>query len=250
LVLNGLLRFPLVLTYCLVGLGLAAYAIEHPDFIPGLPLTANGSPNYNLVFPAFVEREFAPGLAGLAMVGIFAAAMSSIDSTLNSLSASTVEDFISRFRKYYEKELFIISKIATFFWGTFAVLFSFQVEHVAPTVLEGINKIGSMANGPLLGLFAIAVFFPAVGQRAAITGFCIGLISNLLIWFFFPMVSWLWWNVSGFIINTATAFIFAIVSSQRILLTANAIQVPRNLIVRLGTMTVIIFVINWIISIF
>jgi|TARA_Y100000294_G_scaffold172104_1_gene186406 SSS family solute:Na+ symporter len=250
LVLNGLLRFPLVLTYCLVGLGLAAYAIEHPDFIPGLPLTANGSPNYNLVFPAFVEREFAPGLAGLVMVGIFAAAMSSIDSTLNSLSASTVEDFISRFRKYSEKELFIISKIATFFWGTFAVLFSFQVEHVAPTVLEGINKIGSMANGPLLGLFAIAVFFPAVGQRAAITGFCIGLISNLLIWFFFPMVSWLWWNVSGFIINTATAFIFAIVSSQRILLTANAIQVPRSLIVRLGTMTVIIFVINWIISIF
>ena len=52
LVLNGLLRFPLVLTYCLVGLGLAAYAIEHPDFIPGLPLTANGSPNYNLVFPS------------------------------------------------------------------------------------------------------------------------------------------------------------------------------------------------------
>ena len=115
LVLNGLLRFPLVLAYCLVGLGLAAYAIAHPDFIPGLPLTASGSPNYNLVFPAYVEREFAPGLAGLVMVGIFAAAISSIDSALNSVSASTVEDFISRFRKYSEQELFIVSKIATFF---------------------------------------------------------------------------------------------------------------------------------------
>jgi hypothetical protein len=40
----------------------------------------------------------------------------------------------------------------TLFWGTFAVIFSFQVERIAPTVLEAINKIGSMVNGPLLAL--------------------------------------------------------------------------------------------------
>jgi Na+/proline symporter len=165
--LNGVLRFPLVFAYCLVGLGLAAYALEHPDFIPSLPLTGSGSPNYNLVFPAFVTREFGAGLAGLAIVGLFAAAMSSIDSALNSLSASTIEDFVARFADLSERQLFIGSKLATVGWGSFAVVFSFQVEHIAPTVLEAINKVGSMANGPLLALFAIAVFCPSLGQRGA-----------------------------------------------------------------------------------
>ena len=199
LVLNGVLRFPLVLAYCLVGLGLAAYAMEHTDFVDSLPRTASGDPNYNLVFPAFVAREFAPGLAGLAIVGLFAAAMSSIDSALNSLSASTVEDFVARFRQLPERSLFLLSKGATVVWGLFAVGFSFQVERIAPTVLEAINKVGSMANGPLLMLFTLAIVRPQLGQGPAIAGFLGGLLCNLLIWALLPSVSWLWWNLSGFL---------------------------------------------------
>lgn len=198
LAMNGVLRFPLVLAYCLVGMGLAAYALEHGDFLSALPRTADGDANFNLVFPAYVAREFAPGLAGLAIVGLFAAAMSSIDSALNSLSASSIEDFVARFRRLDERQLFLASKLATLFWGVFAVLFSYQVERIAPTVLEAINKVGSMANGPLLALFCTAVFFPAVGQRAAVMGFCTGLTTNLAAWLFLPYLSWLWWNPLGF----------------------------------------------------
>ena len=196
--MNGVLRFPLVLAYCLVGMGLAAYALEHGDFLSALPRTADGDANFNLVFPAYVAREFAPGLAGLAIVGLFAAAMSSIDSALNSLSASSIEDFVARFRRLDERQLFLASKLATLFWGVFAVLFSYQVERIAPTVLEAINKVGSMANGPLLALFCTAVFFPTVGQRAAVLGFCTGLAANLVAWLFLPYLSWLWWNPLGF----------------------------------------------------
>ncbi len=197
LVFNGVLRFPLVLAYCLLGLGLAAYAIDHDQFISTLPLTDTGTPNLNLVFPAFVAVEFAPGLAGLAIVGLFAAAMSSIDSALNSLSASTMEDFLSRFTESAENRLFLLSKLVTLGWGIFALLFSFQVERIAPTVLEAINKVGSMANGPLLALFAVAMFAPRVGQRIALAGFCLGLATNLGLWLGMPTVSWLWWNVAG-----------------------------------------------------
>jgi SSS family solute:Na+ symporter len=205
LVLNGVLRFPLVLAYCLVGLGLAAYAMDHGDFVSSLPRTATGQANFNLVFPTYISREFAPGLAGLAIVGLFAAAMSSIDSALNSLSASTIEDFVARFRSLGERRLFVASKLATLFWGLFAVLFSYQVEHIAPTVLEAINKIGSMANGPLLALFTTAVFFPGVGQRAAVTGFCAGLIANAAAWYWLPALSWLWWNLLGFAVASAVS---------------------------------------------
>jgi SSS family solute:Na+ symporter len=203
LLLNGLLRFPLVLAYCLLGLGLAAYALQQPDFIATLPETASGEPNLNLVFPSFVLREFAPGLAGLAVVGLFAAAMSSIDSALNSLSASTLEDFGPQGRddaredKGAERRRFLLSKGATLAWGLFAVGFSFSVEHIASTLLEAINKVGSMANGPLLGLFAIAVAAPRVGSRRAVAAFFIGILCNAALWLFLPTLSWLWWNVVG-----------------------------------------------------
>ncbi|GAA5219290.1 sodium transporter [Corallincola platygyrae] len=210
LALNGLLRFPLVLAYCFVGLGLAAYALEHSDFVASLPLTEAGKPNYNLVFPAFVALEFAPGLAGLAIVGLFAAAMSSIDSALNSLSASTLEDFVARFKPLPEKHLFTLSKLVTLGWGLFAVAFSYQVERIAPTVLEAINKIGSMANGPLLGLFGIALFLPVIGQRSAILGFIGGLLVNYIVFAFLPSVSWLWWNVTGFVGCILTALLSAV----------------------------------------
>ena len=209
LLLNGLRRFPLVLAYCLLGLGLAAYAMREPALVASLPATAAGTPNYNLVFPAFVIREFEPGFAGLAIVGLFAAAMSSIDSALNSLSASTLEDFLQRDRVIPERSLFLYSKLLTLAWGLFAVALSFQVEHIAPTVLEAINKVGSMANGPLLGLFLIAIFLHGAGQRTAIIAFLLGLVANASLWLWAPQVSWLWWNVAGCVVALA----FAVVAS-------------------------------------
>lgn len=204
--LNGLFRFPLVLLYCLLGLGLAAYSVSDPDFIQGLPLTANGQPNINLAFPFYVLKNFPAGLVGLIIVGIFAAAMSSIDSALNSLSASTIDDFILRFKPIPERSQLLLSKLVTLFWGIFAIVFSYQVENIAATILEAINKIGSLINGPVLSLFIIAVFFQHVGARIAIFGFCMGLGLNLVLWLGFPNISWLWWNLFGCLTSLAAVF--------------------------------------------
>ncbi len=204
LLLNGLLRFPLVLLYCLLGLALAAYA-GVSNFISQVPTLENGAPNFNLVFPTYVLETFPAGLVGLVMVGIFAAAMSSIDSALNSLSATTIEDYVNRRGQLSERALFLSSKVATLGWGLFAVIFSYQVERIAPTVLEAINKVGSMANGPLLGLFVIALVAPGVGQTRAIVAFFAGLLGNAFLWLFAPGVSWLWWNVAGFVVTLAVS---------------------------------------------
>ena len=229
LTLNGLLRFPLVFAYCLIGLGLAAYALQHPDFTASLPTTATGEPNYNLAFPAFVQREFAPGAAGLAMVGLFAAAMSSIDSALNSLSASTVEDFIARFRPPLgERRLFLYARLTTLFWGGFAIALSYQVEHIAPTVLEAINKIGSMANGPLLALFAIAVLAPGAGQTPAIAGFAAGLVANAAVAIWLPQVSWLWWNVIGCAVAGSSALLLARAGRRPLRRHGHDLQLPAR----------------------
>jgi len=197
LILNGLLRFPIVLAYCLLGLGLAAYALANPAFIDTLPKTAAGAPNINLVFPQFVLADFPAGLAGLAIVGLFAAAMSSIDSALNSLSASTLEDYFPAAGGAQGPRRFFLSKVVTLLWGLFAIGFSFTVEVIADTVLEAINKVGSLVNGPLLALFLLALTARSRRESHALGAFVIGLSTNLIIWLGFPSVSWLWWNVTG-----------------------------------------------------
>ena len=217
LLLNGVLRFPLVLAYCVLGLGLAAYALSEPEFLSRLPVTAQGQPNLNLVFPAYVLESFAPGLAGLAIVGLFAAAMSSIDSALNSLSASTLEDFLAPDANADEPEgagarrasatgtRFVLSKVITLVWGLFAIAFSFTVEHIASTILEAINKIGSMVNGPLLALFLLATLSANLTPRTAVAAFALGILANAATWLALPGVSWLWWNVSGCLVSVAAA---------------------------------------------
>jgi SSS family solute:Na+ symporter len=198
LLLNGILRFPIVLAYCVLGLGLAAYALEHPAFLDALPRTETGAPNINLVFPSFVLSDFPAGLAGLAIVGLFAAAMSSIDSALNSLSASTLEDFLpDRSGAASPRGRFLLSKLVTLAWGLFAIAFSFSVEFIADTILEAINKVGSLVNGPLLGVFLIALLGRRRSQTRALLAFSLGLLLNVLTWLLLPQVSWLWWNVSG-----------------------------------------------------
>ncbi|MEM9209346.1 MAG: sodium:solute symporter, partial [Pseudomonadota bacterium] len=160
------------------------------------------------------------------MVGIFAAAMSSIDSALNSLSAATIEDYVSPRGGHSERRLFLYSKLATLGWGLFAVFFSYQVERIAPTVLEAINKIGSMANGPLLALFVLALVRPGVGQARAIGAFFTGLIGNAVIGLFVPTVSWLWWNVSGFVISIGVALILG---GTRTAISSESINLPSRI---------------------
>jgi SSS family solute:Na+ symporter len=136
------------------------------------------------------------------MVGLIAASMSSIDSALNSLSAVTVEDFIRpRLSKQTSaaKQL-LLGRACTMLWGLFAVVCAFQVENIAPTVLEAVNKVGSMVNGPLLALIASAILMQRVSQTSALVGFVGGLLANLLVAVYLPEVSWLWWNVIGFIV--------------------------------------------------
>ena len=199
LFVNGILRFPLVLTYCFLGLCIGAYAMKYPEFISGLPLTESGKPNYNMSVPIFVIKEFPVGVVGLFIVGLFSAAMSSLDSTINSLSATTIDDILKK-TKYYnrEKEL-LYSKILTVFWGVVCTVFAFYVENISDSIIVSINKIGSLINGPILGVFLLGILTKKAKESGAIVGFFAGGLLNLYLWVAQPDISWLWWNVFGFV---------------------------------------------------
>lgn len=218
LLLNGLLRFPLVLSYCLLGVCLAAYAAADPEFLSRLPTRETGSgeavPNFNLAMPQFVFEQFPPGLVGLVMVGLFAAAMSSLDSVLNSLSATTMEDLVRRFRRVpmSERAEFLTAKALTVFWGVVTVAMAFFVDDIADSVLVAINKIGSLVNGPLLAVFLLGLLTRRVDQRGVLAGLAAGFGLDLWLWLAHPEISWLWWNLTGFL---ATVIVALLLSGRR-----------------------------------
>ena len=212
LFLDGMLRFPLVLSYCFLGVCLGAYAVAHPEFITELPLNENGNANFNLTVPIFVLKHFPHGLIGLVMVGLVAAAMSSLDSTLNALSALSLQDIVRTFvkRDFSARTELVVSKMLTVFWGVVCLAFSFYVGDVSQTVIESVNKIGSLINGPLLAVFLMGILSRRINGPGALFGLIAGFLGNLWLWKYAPDISWLWWNVIGFLVAYTTGSVISL----------------------------------------
>ena len=212
--LNGILRFPLVLLYCLIGVGIGAYSQINSDFITSLP-KQDGIPNFNLAVPIFLIENLPIGVVGLTLVALFSAAMSSLDSVLNSLSAVTMEDFVKRnkiLNYFSKKNNLFFSRLITFFWGVVAIILAFYVEDISNNVLIAINKIGSLINGPIIGVFSLGILTKKVNGNSACIGIICGFLCNLYCWVYLADVSWLWWNVIGFIITFKIAIIHSFFS--------------------------------------
>lgn len=200
LLFDGLLRFPLVASYCFLGVCLAAYALECPNFLSEIQLKDDGTPDINTAVPVFVLNHFPAGLVGLVMAGLLAAAMSSLDSTINALSALSSEDIFARLRQgrpRSDRAQLVLSKSLTLFWGAACLGFSFFADAIAPTIIEAVNKVSSFLNGPLLAIFALGLFTRRANALGAGLGLAVGLGANAALFLALPGVSWLWWNVFG-----------------------------------------------------
>ena len=207
--LNGIFRFPLVLLYCLIGVGIGSYSQINADFISSLP-KQDGIPNFNLAVPIFLIDNLPIGIVGLTLVALFSAAMSSLDSVLNSLSAVTMEDFVKRiktFRYLSEKNNLFISRVITLFWGSLAIILAFYVEDISSNVLIAINKIGSLINGPIIGVFTLGILTKKINGNSACIGIICGFLFNLYCWVYLVNVSWLWWNAIGFVVTLKIAIV-------------------------------------------
>ncbi len=211
LLTNGLLRGPITLTYCLVGLVVGALAVRDSAF--GAQVSA-AEPDR--LIPLFLLTYLPHGLIGFVFVGILAAAMSSLSSAINSLAAVSVEDWCRlRGRPPEDGRTLVWARWAAIGWGVFTLVFSSMVGRIAPTVIEAINKIGSLFYGPILGIFLLAVLAPRTGGRDAIVGLLTGLAANFVLWLGFPQVFWFWWNAIGCVVTLTAALTSTRLSSRR-----------------------------------
>jgi SSS family transporter len=200
LTIASLVRFPLVLTYCAFGVMLAAFLEVTPEFAA----TLAGRPPDALV-PQFLVSYLPAGVVGVVVAGILAAALSSIDSALNSLSAVAVEEFSSERLRADPARQLRWARATTVLWGVLATGAAWAFSRSGETSIELVNRVGSALYGPVLAVFVLAWRSRRADGRSAVVGAAAGVLANLALAAWAPGVSWLWWNVAGFVVAMAVS---------------------------------------------
>lgn len=211
LVFNGFARLPLTVAYVALGLAAGAVFIKSPEARALLP---EGKADY--MVPTFVLHYLPHGIKALIFSAILAAAMSSLDSALNSLSASTMRDFVERYvirGTPDQRTMMWWGKLTTVGWGVLIIVFAFLLGG-EDTVVERINKVGSAFYGPILAAFLAGVAVRSVRGPAMVAGIIAGVAGNLLLWMGgdflqrslgIQPVFWMWWNMLGCVLSMAVA---------------------------------------------
>ena len=213
LLVNGLLRFPITLLYSIMGLIIGTYALSTPEFISLIP--ANKP---DLLIPIFIRDYLPHGLIGLLIVAILSAAMSSLSSTINSLSAVTTEDILVGSKKVDDKTYLRYSKLTSIFWGVVTILLAFVTGDIAETVIEAINKVGSVFYGPILATFIVASMVKWVHARAMNIGLISGVLTNVYLWLVVgDYLFWFWWNFVGAVITFVVALLVQKITQKELL---------------------------------
>ena len=169
--LGALLYIPVSAMLFLVGTGLFAFYTAQPELLPDS--IAKG----DQVFPHFIATELPVGITGLLVAAVLAAAMSSVDSSLNGSATLTWCDLVKRFSRKEQDEASAMKVLhsATVFYGilgTCAALAMIQVE----SALDAWWKISSIFSGGILGLFLLGLIVRRATSVTAATAVTIGVL--------------------------------------------------------------------------
>lgn len=219
-------RFPVTLLYCSAGLVIGTLFLNTPSLIAQIP---EGEPDW--MMPVFIIEYLPPGVIGILVVAILAAAMSSLSSAINSLAAVTVED-IGRLRQTRPDNNTYLrqARLAGIVWGLITLVLSLYAGDIAPTVIEAINKIGSVFYGPVLAIFLLGIHFSGVSPRAANAGLAFGVAVNACLWLFDSPLFWFWWNAIGFAVTVCSGLVLSLFwpnDVTRTLISVRGISIKR-----------------------
>jgi len=162
------------------------------------------------VFPHFIVTQLPPGVVGLVVAAIFAAAMSTLSGSLNSLSATAVTDF---YRPLLapgrpDAHYLFVSKVLTAVWGVVQIGVAMLAIAMQGRGVDAVLAVASFTNGPVLGLFLLGALTRRVGPRDALIAVITGIAVMTLVWLQLK-VSWQWYVLVG----SATTFAAGVLAS-------------------------------------
>lgn len=164
------------------GLGTALYVFyqSKPELMdPSLP--ANDS-----VLPFFIIQNLPMGVAGLIIAGVFAAAQSTISSSLNSVATAFVTDVYGRILKpeSSDQSRLAVAKWVVIILGVVGIGVSSYLAMIkTDEVFMLFNRFIGFALGPLGGLFALGIFSKRPNGRAGLLALLSGVVTVIVVYF-------------------------------------------------------------------
>ncbi len=170
---NGIMTLPGILMFLGLGTVLYVFYLTNPHKV--------GSSRPEELLPYYIVTELPAGVAGLVIAGIFAASMSSLDSSMNSISTAYISDIHRIFRPGWgdSKNLKLAKWLTVWigFFGTMSAVW-IAVSNIG-FVFDLFQKLLGMIGGTLAGVFILGIFT----RRASAKGALLGILAGTLITF-------------------------------------------------------------------
>jgi SSS family solute:Na+ symporter len=152
-----------------------------PDYAQQLQQTAAQLPATDLgdrVFPHFIAAHLPIGIRGLLIAAVFAAAMSTVSTGLNSSATLVMSDFFIRLARPGAGEVARIRvlRIATIVWGGLGTGMALVLVRLTNSVLDIWWTLSGVLGAAIIGLFLLGVTSPKVRNRAAMGIFAVAIL--------------------------------------------------------------------------
>jgi SSS family transporter len=198
---SGVLVFAQFVLFLLIGAMLFVYYTQHAQGDIAA-FTQNGRLQTDRIFPYFIVQHLPVGIVGLVLAAIFAAAMSTLSSSLNSSAAAAVNDFYvpATGGRREQRHYLNVSRGLTAFFGVIQIAVATAAISISSRVVDEVLGIASFTNGVILGVFFLGTFTSRVGQRAAFLAIAVG-ASVMLAVKLNTAVSWQWYVLIGSLVT-------------------------------------------------
>jgi len=172
---GALLAIPATLLFFSVGTALYLFYRRSPGLLDPTLEEADA------VFPWFIVTRLPAGAAGLVVAGLFAAAMSSLDSSMNSVAAALTTDFYGRLRpEAPERRRLRVARLATVAVGLAGTAFALVMTRwEIRSLWDQLSRFIGLFAGGLGGLFLLGI----LTRRAHGPGAVVGLAASAAVQF-------------------------------------------------------------------
>lgn len=181
--IGGLLYLPVSAVFFFIGTALYAYYNAYPE---SLPIAYREAGQSDKVFPWFIVSALPAGVTGLLIAAVFAAAMSTVSTSLNSSVTILLHDYYKRFvnKRASERQSMMLLRISTVGWGVAGTLIALAMTQ-AKSALDAWWMLAGIFGGGTLGLFLLGLISRRAGSAAGAIGVGAGVL--LILWMTFSL---------------------------------------------------------------
>ena len=167
------------------------------------------------IFPKFIIEVLPPGVFGIIIAGLFAAALSTLAGSISSLSSSTMMDLYIPFfgKDKSDSAQLKISRMFSVMWAVLLVGSALFFMNTSKAVVELALSIASFTYGGLLGTFLLGILFKKARQEDALAGFVGGIFIMITV-ISLKLVAWTWFTLVGVIATLLVGGILTALSDR------------------------------------